>query len=322
MRTYGSWMKKITSPKKLGLLATVIGAAALGACSGGDAQVGPKDIVAQSQGLTSGAVLEALNGRYINCLQRVAPNDVWSARINGFAGTLTNPDLTVVKLDPTCTLQAESIVVDGNSYDLDVPWTLGASYLSTPIKVKASLLGEALMYINGYMLPADFSADFIVYLKYAGDVTLVTPTINSSFSIVNGSVSASAVQVPSYAMTPFGTSVQVDATDHITSALGSLAFDVSGPTLQGAQKYAVVESIPGLDTDYNAVSNAFQSASQVAIGGNFTIALSTMNLVGKSITPAYGYTTRVLVANTDADSGSTSFQQFKITIRHPTNPGP
>ncbi len=303
-------------------ISTLVGVLFLDACNNKKELAVPRDVSAIGRNLSgpiNGQTPEAIDGTYTSCLTKT-DGALWSVGINGFAGTLDNSLLEVVKNNTPCQIRIAQLQLGGVKYEASTPLLLGSSFLGSPIAFTKGGATTPDFYANAKITPGDYSADFRIDIVYSSDPASATASQTATYFFVYADpVAATQVPAPDYSANISSISFQVDANNIIQTASGTGVFSEGD---QAGQEFAIIpaSSFIGDKTNYEDVLSNFTAASKVSIvGTSFVIpatGINSFNLVGKD-TGGPGYVVLVIVANTDEDSGVVSLQVYTITFNHP-----
>jgi hypothetical protein len=304
---------KEASPRSLHLLTAAV--VVLGSLAAGCARVesvGASGIAFDkaTYDLVSGA-LKFANGSYgAGC---VARSGSWSVPIDGYAGAMTNPALSVVMDNTACVLTLTSLRADA-TYAASPTFALTGSNQSTASAFAASSSPTA-FYANAKLSAVSFAADFSVGIIYSDDPALATGDSTSGYTVSSGTATSSAVPAPDYAIDMTSFSMQTNVNNLVQSTAGTAELSDGAQVGEG---YVVLSADPG--SSYAELHSAYSAATPTAISGaNPTIAAVAFTLVGVDLStdtdagvdPAKRY---IIIAHTV--SGVSSFQLITVTF-HP-----
>lgn len=265
-----------------------------------------------TKALSLGTFLE-VNGDYgAGCTNR---SGSWSVGLGAFNNP-TNPPLTVVKNDTSCTLSASSVrigaVTSNSLYSPASSIQLGTLFASNGSAFAAAMGDPVAFYGNLRVTPdLSFNTDFVIDMVYSEDPSLVSASKLANYAVQSASASAGAVSPPDYSLDLTGLSLQVDANKIVQSASGSATLnDVS----VSGQSYVASTNDLGATPSYAAVDAEFQAGMASAItGNNPMLAASLFSLGGANLSSGL---LRTLIVASDV-AGTRSYEVFRITFNAP-----
>lgn len=265
-----------------------------------------------TKALSLGTFLE-VNGDYgAGCTNR---SGSWSVGLGAFNNP-TNPPLTVVKNDTSCTLSASSVrigaVTSNSLYSPASSIQLGTLFASNGSAFAAAMGDPVAFYGNLRVTPdLSFNTDFVIDMVYSEDPSLVSASKLANYAVQSASASAGAVSPPDYSLDLTGLNLQVDANKIVQSASGSATLnDVS----VSGQSYVASTNDLGATPSYAAVDAEFQAGMASAItGNNPMLAASLFSLGGANLSSGL---LRTLIVASDV-AGTRSYEVFRITFNAP-----
>ena len=286
---------------------------AVGGCSSGNDEqddVTPSvEIVDRTRSGLGATAVKSINGTYVGCFQR---SGAWSVNVSG--GTLTNPALTVVKDDTSCTLQVTEVVAD-QTYAAAAPMALSTSYLASATAFAPSGGGVTAFTANAKLSAVDYASDFTLTLLYSDDLSTTTaPDVTGNYATVQASTSVLTVAATNYTFsltsgTPF--TFQLDASKIVQSVAGNATL-TDGSITGTAYVIDMGTLLPSLT--YAGVALAYAAGTERTISGaNPVVPASYFGLVGQNLTSTVVRT--VIVSRTV--SGVKAYQLFKISFKAP-----
>ena len=286
---------------------------AVGGCSSGDDgqdDVTPNvEIVDHTRSGLGATAVKSINGTYVGCFQR---SGAWSVNVSG--GTLTNPALTVVKDDTSCTLQVTEVVAD-QTYAAAAAMTLTTSYAANATAFAPSSGGSTAFMANAMLSAVDFASNFTLTLLYSDDLSQTTaPDVTGNYATVQASSAVLTVTAPNYTIsltsgTPF--TFQLDANKIVQSVAGNAS--LTDGTITGSGYVIDNGTLPASPT-YVSVALVYAAGTERLItGSNPVIPSSYFSLTGQNLTSTVVRT--VIVSRTV--SGVKAYQLFKISFKAP-----
>lgn len=305
----GRGAARIASTFGIGFM--LVGAA--GGCSSGDdtqESVTPSvEVTGRGASALGASAVKSINGTYVGCFQR---SGAWSVAVSG--DPLTNPALTVVKNDTSCTLKVTEVVAD-QTYAAASAMTLTTSYAASATAFAPSSGGSTAFMGNAKLSAVDFSSDFTLSLLYSDDLSSSNaPDVTGNYATVQASSSTTTVTAPNYTIsltsgTPF--TFQLDASK-VVQSVGGNATLTDGTITGSAYVIDMGTLLPSLT--YAGVALAYAAGTERTItGANPVIPAANFGLVGQNLSSTVVRT--VIVSRTV--SGVKAYELFKISFKAP-----
>ena len=260
-----------------------------------------------SQALSVGALLFA-NGTYGTCVDRAGS---WSLPLDSFAGTPTNPLLSVVKDDTGCVLTLTSLTTGVEETPLD--WVENAATpsieMTDTFQVAASSFASDAFYANARMSAVSYAADFTVAVLFSDDPDLaVTGTDTAGFIASSATATSQQVAAPDYSIAMTNIDVQTDAANIVEVATGTAQLTEGSAPGEG---FMVLTSDPG--TTHASIDAAYEAGTETLLSSLTTLQIpaASFDLVGADLTAnAVRY---VVISHTE--NGVRSYQVITVTFQ-------
>lgn len=237
--------------------------------SGSDEETVSATAQAVTVGISKGT-LQVVNGTYgAGCTTYTG---AWSTAINGYAGSLTNPQLKVVRNNATCTLSITSIQTSEGLYTGSIALT--ATYAASGTQFSNG--ATKAFFVNARITPdLTFAANFVVELLHSADADNTSNNVAAT-SVVTGSATASQVAAPNYTLAAGGYLFEASG-GLVTNSTGTLTFNAGSQT---AQDYVIVAG--NVAITFIDIHNAFIGAgAPITMTG--TIPFSSVAVVGMTV---------------------------------------
>ena len=234
--------------------------------------------------------LNAINGTYgSSCIGR---SGSWSSPIGGFAGTMDNDPLSVVKGNSTCSLTLTSVLIGSLKYDPASTVTLTGSYAGTAVAYSQEMMSAVAFYGNLKLSDASFTSSFSISLMFSDDSALASAGSAQSTYKYNSITSTQSNVVPTdYTVDGSSVGVQTDANKSISDVAGHI--DLTDGIVTG-QNYVISSVDLSSAHSFDDIDAAYTAGTPVTISGpNPFINASALGLVGVSL--ASGDITREII---------------------------
>ncbi len=308
-------MFTITSRRNAVASAAVLVALASGCTNPTNDMVSPKvDVTDHSRSALTASGIEVINGVYTGCSGR-SDGEAWSALVNG--ALLAHPALAVRMNDSNCELTVTEVVASGTTYAGAPNILLATSYAGSASAFKAAAEDPVAFYANAKIDSLTFGADFTINLLISDDTNdSASGSKQGAFATQSSTVDASNVPAPSYTISLADLTMLTDVNDRVTSATGYAQLTEGAATGQtfaiSSQALTSSATLEQLATAYSGASSSGNLADLTSL----RIPASSFGLVGQDVSAGAIWRT-VIIRNTDAASGVTSYQLIVVTFAKP-----
>ena len=255
--------------------------------------------------------LNALNGTYgSGC---IGHSGAWSSPIGGFAGSMDNAPLSVVKGNSACSLTLSSVLIGSLKYVPASTVTLTDSFAVSAVAFTQDMMTAVAFYGNLKLSDAAFASSFAISLLFSDDAALASAGSAQSTYKYNSITSSQSSVVPTdYMVDGTSVAVQSDANKTISDVAGSI--NLTDGTVPG-QKYVISSAALGSSPSFDTIDAAYLAGTAVTISSqNPSIDAADLGLVGVSL--ASGDITReVIVAH--IVNGIRAYQVITLTVLAP-----